>query len=404
MARNPKAEVVTFGAAQVRIVPRKDGRWILRWQEAKRDKATTAATLEKARVAAKKKAKELASGVGARMVTALEAEAISRLQDLCGNRSVTGVMDMLADAVKNCGGWSGVSRAIDAWVSAGHGSITPCPARDAVARFLNLHAGSAVLYRGGLRKELEAYAKRYGDVMMADLTEAMLKAWISRPKEDGDPPGPRFFNNRLDTWKTFLNRCRQWHVIPRGVPHPAELIPRQKEEDRVPDIWTIAQGTKALKAVQEELPESLNYLVTGCWLGLRPFEMRRLKDTAWDWDLGYVDVGAHVARKVMQQRFVPIPPNVRAILGGKIRPAGRKRICVRSDDQTFVGNLLKAKGIIDEWPQDVMRHSYISYRLAEGHGRGQVAEWAGNSESEIRKSYRRPLRKEDGAAWFKIGL
>jgi hypothetical protein len=66
--------------------------------------------------------------------------------------------------------------------------------------------------------------------------------------------------------------------------------------------------------------------------------------------------------------------------------------------------LLREKGLINSWPQDVMRHSYISYRLAQGHGRGQVAEWAGNSESEIRKSYRRPLRKEDGDAWFGVGL
>jgi hypothetical protein len=70
----------------------------------------------------------------------------------------------------------------------------------------------------------------------------------------------------------------------------------------------------------------------------------------------------------------------------------------------FLSKLLREKGLIKEWPQDVMRHSYISYRLAQGYGRGQVAEWAGNSEGEIRRSYRRPLRKEDGDRWFEVGL
>jgi hypothetical protein len=82
----------------------------------------------------------------------------------------------------------------------------------------------------------------------------------------------------------------------------------------------------------------------------------------------------------------------------------RAKTCTRSDDQVFLSELLRERGVIKTWPQDVMRHSYISYRLAQGHGRGQVAEWAGNSEAVIRQRYRRPLRAEDGAAWFRVGL
>lgn len=181
--------------------------------------------------------------------------------------------------------------------------------------------------------------------------------------------------------------------------------------DWVPEIWTVTEVERILKLVREELPECLNFLVIGCWMGLRPFEMHRLKWDAWDWERGYVDVGADVALKTMQQRFVPIPDNVRAMLYGRHEDArwGRRykrraKTCVRSDDQVFLSELLRERGVIKEWPQDVMRHSYISYRLAQGHGRGQVAEWAGNSEAVIRQRYRRPLRAEDGAAWFGVGF
>ena len=126
----------------------------------------------------------------------------------------------------------------------------------------------------------------------------------------------------------------------------------------------------------------------------------------WDWQRGYLDIGPHVALKTMQQRFVPIPDNVRALLQERAKNAkwGRltAKFCTRVHDQRSLIALLRQHGILSIWPQDIMRHSYISYRLAQGHNRGQVAEWAGNSETVIRSRYRRPLMKEDGAAWFAI--
>lgn len=52
----------------------------------------------------------------------------------------------------------------------------------------------------------------------------------------------------------------------------------------------------------------------------------------------------------------------------------------------------------------MLRHSYISHQIVLGKGLGEVAEWAGNSELEILKKYWRPLKKEEGEAWFNIGL
>ena len=49
-----------------------------------------------------------------------------------------------------------------------------------------------------------------------------------------------------------------------------------------------------------------------------------------------------------------------------------------------------------------MRHSCFSYLIAKGERKHQVAEWAGNPEGIIRKRYGRPLRKEDGEAWFAV--
>jgi integrase len=364
-----------------------------------------------AREVARQKVRELSAGNGSRLVAALEAQSIDRLRGMIGTRSMMAVIEQLEDAVRRLGSWEHVGRAIESYLRAGHGKVDAVPLKLAVPDFLKSQERRSSIYVAGLRKELEACARAYGDVSVCDLDEPLLKAWINRAKEDGGEPGARFHNNRLATWKTFLNWARTQNLVLRTEPHPAELIKPRRLEDKAPEIWTPEQAGQALRVVQEHAPQCLPYLVIGCWLGLRPFEMRRLKWDAWDWDRGYVDVGAQVARKVMRQRFVPIPDNVRALLYGLhedprwgVKFRRKARACTRVHDQKHLAEVLRAHGVITEWPQDVMRHSYISYRLAQGHGRGQVAEWAGNSESEIRRSYRRPLRKEDGEAWFSVGL
>jgi hypothetical protein len=64
---------------------------------------------------------------------------------------------------------------------------------------------------------------------------------------------------------------------------------------------------------------------------------------------------------------------------------------------------LRAEGIVTGWTQDVMRHSYISYRIARGDSLARIAEEAGNSESIIRRRYRRPVRASEGDQWFGVG-
>lgn len=410
-AAKTAVQIVSYGGVTARVSRRGNGMFVVRWREAKKGRSTTSTTREGAVELARAKVRELAGKAGARMVSVIEAEAVEGLKAIIGARSLSAAVEQLKDAVQRTGGWEHIGKAVDGYLKAGHGKILRTPMSEAVSRFLGLHAKSAVLYRAGLRKELEAFAGIYGDLAVGDVDEALLRSWISRANQDGSAPGARFFNNRLATWKTFLNRCREWNMLAREGQHPGETIKRQKEEDRVPEIWTVDQARRALQAVQAEEPQCLAYLILGCWMGLRPFEMYRLTWAAFDWERGYLDVGADVALKTMSQRFVPIPENAMKLL----RPLSedprwgvtfkrKARRCVRRKDQGYLQALLKRKGIIQSWPQDVMRHSYISYRLAEGHGRGQVAEWAGNSESVIRRSYRRPLRKEDGAAWFAVGL
>lgn len=403
---------VKYSGARALVKRRGNGLWTVRWREAGKGRSTTKTLKQTALDFAAKKVRELAAGQGGRVLTIEDAMLVKRMKAVAGERSPFVLLEELEDAMSRLGGWEVMSRALRHYEISGLAKVERVTMNVAKMRFLDAYEKRDKETTASLRKELDLFCKTFGAMAVCDLTNDMLAAWVARAKLDGEDIEARTHNNRLNVWRTFLNRCRQWNLWPQGEKHPGELIERRREADRIPEIFTLDQVRALLAAVRAEAPALLNYLVIGCWLGLRPTEIMRVTPDAWDWERGYVELLPEVAAKVMQHRFVPIPDNARALLGGvmadprqKTKTRGRwQAVCCGTDDAMHLSALARRKGIVEEWTPDVMRHSYISYRIAQGHGQGQVAEWAGNSESEIRKRYRRPLRKEDGAAWFAVGL
>ena len=65
-----------------------------------------------------------------------------------------------------------------------------------------------------------------------------------------------------------------------------------------------------------------------------------------------------------------------------------------------MSRLSRALGI--EWPPNVLRHSFISYRIAIVQSADQVALEAGNSATIIFKHYRELTTPEVAEKWFSI--
>lgn len=62
--------------------------------------------------------------------------------------------------------------------------------------------------------------------------------------------------------------------------------------------------------------------------------------------------------------------------------------------------LAKKLGI--KWPHNVLRHSFISYRIAEIKDAARVALEAGNSPEIIFKHYRELVTEHEAREWFSI--
>ena len=63
---------------------------------------------------------------------------------------------------------------------------------------------------------------------------------------------------------------------------------------------------------------------------------------------------------------------------------------------------LREAKVIEQWPKDGLRHTWISSMLALGVHRDWIAEMAGNSLGVIRTNYKRPLPEKVAEKWFGI--
>jgi hypothetical protein len=105
-----------------------------------------------------------------------------------------------------------------------------------------------------------------------------------------------------------------------------------------------------------------------------------------------------VAASTASRRLVPIPENLKAWL--KDRHQGTGKVVPQAQITGTVSALAKFAKIT--WTHNALRHSYISYRVAEIQNVAQVALEAGNSPSIIFSNYRELVKAADAKKWFGI--
>ena len=158
-------------------------------------------------------------------------------------------------------------------------------------------------------------------------------------------------------------------------------------------IFTPADMRRILHAAP---PHIVPILAIGAFSGIRMSELNRLDWSAFDLDRGFIELRADQA-KTAARRLVPITDNLRAWIEplprtGKIVPTA-----LLHRETTALVRALKL-----DWPRNVLRHSFITYRVAKVKSADQVALEAGNSPSVIFKNYRELATENQADEWFGI--
>jgi integrase len=193
--------------------------------------------------------------------------------------------------------------------------------------------------------------------------------------------------------KVLFSFAKSRGYLPRSEATAPEMLPLAKVGDTVTEIFQPHEIQKLLEACPAHL---LGFVAIGAFAGLRVAEIGRLEWSAVDLDRGIIMLRADQA-KTASRRIVPINRNLDVWL----RHLNRRGF-VTQGTKTGVEVTALARKLGIKWPHNGLRHSYISYRIAEIKDAARVALEAGNSPEIIFKHYRELVTEQEAQEWFSI--
>ena len=202
-------------------------------------------------------------------------------------------------------------------------------------------------------------------------------------------------NNVRKSVKTLFHFARQRGYLPKGLTEADDLL-RVKQTPRPIAIYSPAELAILLRHADDALRP---YLVIGAFAGLRTAEILRLDWSEVDLAGGHIEVKANKA-KTASRRLVPISPNLKQWLAPLHQEVGKVIPLSQIDNQ--LKKLMAQEGVGFKWKHNALRHSYISYRVAQVQNVAQVALEAGNTPKIIFSNYRELVKPADAVKWFDI--
>lgn len=250
-------------------------------------------------------------------------------------------------------------------------------------------AGLSQLYLNDLRYRLGGFAEQF-QCAVRDLTPSDLRRFFTELKLSA-----RSFNNYLTTISTFFAFAQDHGWLSKD----ADLLSRiekRKEKAAPVQIYSPAELSKLMKHAREDLQPCIAICA---FAGLRTEELLRL---TWE-DVrrcpGYIEVEADKA-KTARRRLVPIGDALASWLAPFAQQTGP--IWPHSKPYLFRCNEKASELSGVEWKPNALRHSYITYRLAETQNVNQTALEAGNSPQMVFQHYRELATPAQAKTWFSL--
>ena len=256
--------------------------------------------------------------------------------------------------------------------------------------------GRSLVYLRDLRYRLSKFVQDFGARPIAGITVDELDDWLRAL-----PYSPQSRTNYRTIVGLLFSYAESRGIIERN---PILRTAKPKLIDKAPEIFNVDELRALLEAATRTAPDVLPMLAIGAFAGLREAEIRRLK---WDEvDLtprpnlphGHIEVKAAKAKSA-RRRIVPIQPN----LAGWLRPyAGRSGQVVPAGARRKLDRVRQEAGLA-KWPQNGLRHSFASYRLAAIHDAPRVASELGHKNPQMLYStYRELVLPEEAERYWKI--
>jgi len=249
--------------------------------------------------------------------------------------------------------------------------------------------GLSTRYIETLRGHLNRFAAAF-QTNIGSVTAKLIETWLAAQNV-----GPRARNNLRMSVVTLFHFAQVHNYLSKGRLTEAEYVSRAKDRGGKIGILTPDEMAKVMKAAPAN--EAL-YFALGGFAGLRRAEIERLEWADINLTRGNIIVAADKA-KTATRRLVPIQPNLMRWLSPHRGSTGRILTSRRGVPARAIA-FAKEQGI--SWPDNALRHSYATYRLAAVADSARVALEMGNSVQKLMTNYRELADERDAEAWFAI--
>lgn len=257
-------------------------------------------------------------------------------------------------------------------------------------------------------QDLRLRLKRFGEKHpgpIGQVTSGEIEDFLRGLKgKDGKALTGRSRNNYRRAIATLFYYAETRGFLAKGQVQ-VDSVALAKEENGDIEIFTPAELERLLGCAGEDLAP---FIAIGAFAGLRHAEIKRLDWAEVRLDDGFIEVKASKA-KTASRRLVPIVPNLKMWLEQYRKPSGK--VCEYANvtkQLLWLAEDVNKQGLAQEpptgfvWKHNALRHSFVSYRLAQVQSAAQVALEAGNSPRMVFANYRELVRPADAEKWFAI--
>ena len=250
--------------------------------------------------------------------------------------------------------------------------------------------GRSKTYLADLRQRLGRFCQNFGQRPIAGIAVDELDNWLRGLP--GSPQSRANYRTILGSLFSYATKRRMLDTNP--VLHTA----KPKLIDNPPEIFVVDELHALLEAALRVEPSVVPMLAIGAFAGLRDAEIKRLDWSEVDLAREHIEVKA-AKSKSARRRIVPMQPNLTAWLRswsgmqGQVVPANWRRKIAK----------VRKAAVLTRWPNNGLRHSFASYRLAAIHDAPRVASELGHTSPQMLYStYRELVLPEEAERYWKI--
>lgn len=264
---------------------------------------------------------------------------------------------------------------------------------DAVEQFIGSkkEAGMSKRHFQTLCSILRPFGVQFKEVTISSITAKDVEDYVGRIRGSD-----RTKNNVMASLKSLFKWAHRRGNLRGDRPPVTEGLQKYRLSSPTPEIFTVEEMTKLLRATHQHEPAMLPFIAIGAFAGLRSAEIAKLDWAAVDFESGFIRIAWEIA-KTRQRRLIPISANLRAWL---LLHERRKGAVAPDNHRRGISRCAKYAEV--PWKSNGLRHSFGSYRLAEVQDAAKVSLEMGNSPQMLFKHYRELVTPEQARQWFAI--